>query len=246
MAGRGVAERGVAEQVWAAGEVVAVLTAEPVGRPLDYRAPEGGCGTGDFVEVPLGPRRVLGVVWGPGEGRLDPARVRPVTRLLDVAPMRAELRSFLARAADYTLTPPGAMLRLATRAPGLADPPATRRVYALAGAVPNRLTDARFRVVEARRRADGPLTLAELTQAAGCGASVVKGLVAAGVLAEGEAPKDLAYPPLDPARGGRLAGDQVAAGDALVVGPGGDAAAWRRRALKLYACLPKERRDLSV
>lgn len=206
----------MAERVWAAGEVVGVLTVEPVGRPLDYRAPEGGCGTGDFVEVPLGPRRVLGVVWGPGEGRFDPAKVRAVNRVLDVPPMRAELRAFLARAADYTLTPPGAMLRLATRAPGLADPPATRRVHALAGPVPNRLTDARFRVVEALRLAVGPLTLAEVTEAAACGVSVVKGLVAAGVVVEGEAPKDLPYPPLDPSRGGRLVADQVAAGDALV------------------------------
>jgi primosomal protein N' (replication factor Y) (superfamily II helicase) len=57
-----------------------------------------------------------------------------VGRVLDVPPMRAELRSFLTRAADYTLTPLPAMLRLATRAPGLADPPAMRRIYRLAGA----------------------------------------------------------------------------------------------------------------
>ncbi|MGB4826250.1 MAG: primosomal protein N', partial [Paracoccaceae bacterium] len=82
-----------------------VLTTEPLGRVLDYKAPEGGCGTGDFVEVPLGPRRVLGVVWGPGDGKWDPAKVRPVNRVLDASPMREELRAFLSRAADYTLTP---------------------------------------------------------------------------------------------------------------------------------------------
>ena len=51
---------------------------------LDYRAPEGGCGDGDFVEVPLGPRRVLGVVWGKGEGKFDPARIRAVNKVLDL------------------------------------------------------------------------------------------------------------------------------------------------------------------
>ena len=114
---------------------------------LDYRAPEGGCGDGDFVEVPLGPRKVLGVVWGAGEGSFDRAKLRAVTRVLDAPPMRAELRAFLARAADYTLTPMPAMLRLATRAPGLMDGAATRRVYRLAGTVPNQLTDGRFRAV---------------------------------------------------------------------------------------------------
>ena len=35
------------ERVYEAGELVAVLTAEPLGRVLDYKAPEGGCGDGD-------------------------------------------------------------------------------------------------------------------------------------------------------------------------------------------------------
>ncbi|MGB3249688.1 MAG: hypothetical protein WBB13_11025, partial [Tabrizicola sp.] len=71
----------MADRVYQAGDLVGVLTTEPLGRVLDYRAPEGGCGDGDFVEVPLGPRRVLGVVWGPGEGRFDPAKIRPVGRV---------------------------------------------------------------------------------------------------------------------------------------------------------------------
>ncbi len=205
------------ERVYEAGELVGVLTTEPLGRVLDYKAPEGGCGDGDFVEVPLGPRRVLGVVWGKGEGRFDPARIRPVGRVLDAAPMRAELRSFLARAADYTLTPLPAMLRLATRAPGLADPPSMRRIYRLGGTVPNQLTEARFRVVEALRRFGGaPVTLGELAEEAGCGPAVVKGLVKLGVVEEAEAPRDLPYPMLDAARPARLVGDQVAAGASLV------------------------------
>ena len=50
------------------GELIGVLTTQPLDRVLDYRAPEGGCFLGAFVEVPLGPRKVLGVVWGPGQG----------------------------------------------------------------------------------------------------------------------------------------------------------------------------------
>ena len=207
----------MAERVFSEGQTVGVLTTEPLGRVLDYKAPEGGCGTGDFVEVPLGPRRVLGVVWGAGTGTFDAARLRSIARVLDLAPMAPGMRAFLTRAADYTLTPLPAMLRLATRAPGLGDPPATRRVYRLAGPVPNKLTDARHRVVEALRAWGGAaVTLAELTEAAGCGASVVKGLVATGVVAEEDAPKDMPYPPLAPQGEARLAGDQVAAGDALV------------------------------
>lgn len=207
----------VADRVYQAGDLVGVLTTEPLGRVLDYRAPEGGCGDGDFVEVPLGPRRVLGVVWGPAVGGWDPAKVRPVGRVLEARPMRAELRAFLARAAEYTLTPLPAMLRLATRTPGLGEPASVRRVYRLAGAVPNSLTEARHRVVEALRGFGGaPVTLAELVEAAACGASVVKGLVKLGVVAEEDAPRDTPYPRLQAGKGVRLEGEQVAAGDALV------------------------------
>ena len=62
-------------------------------------------------------------------------------------------------------------------------------------------------------------------------ASVVKGLVKAGALLEEDAPRDLPYPRLDPDRPGvALAGDQVAAADALVasVAMGG----YRRTLLK--------------
>jgi len=205
------------DRTYQAGELVGVLTTEPLGRVLDYRAPEGGCGDGDFVEVPLGPRRVLGVVWGRGRGDWDIAKVRAVGRVLDAPPMRAELRAFLGKAADYTLTPLPQMLRLATRAPGLMEGAALRRVYRLGGTVPNQLTDARHRVVEALRAYGGaPMTLGELAEEAGCGTSVVKGLVKLGVVVEEEAPRDLPFPLLDPKGGPELQGDQVAAADALV------------------------------
>ena len=205
------------ERVYEAGELVGVLIAEPLGRLLDYKAPEGGCGDGDFVEVPLGPRRVLGVVWGKGDGKFDPAKIRPILRVMDAAPMRMEMRQFLTRAAEYTLTPLSAMLRLATRAPGLGDPPSTRRVYVLGNTIPNTLTDARHRVVEALRTYRGaPVTLSELAETAACGPAVVKGLVKLGVVLEQDAPRDLPYPRMDPQATPHLLGDQIAAGDALV------------------------------
>ena len=167
------------------GALVSVLTTEPLGRALDYRAPEGGCFAGAFVEVPLGPRRVLGVVWGEGEGGYDPGRVRPVNRVLDAAPMAEAMRAFLIRAADYTLTPLPAMLRLATRAPGLADPPGPRRVYRRGRGEPDRMTEPRARVMDMLDEYGGAaFTLSELAGLAGVSTGVVKGLVRQGVVAE--------------------------------------------------------------
>ncbi len=203
-----------------AGALVAVLTTQPLDRTLDYRAPEGGCHLGAFVEVPLGPRRVLGVVWGAGEGGFDLSRVRPVTRVLDVAPMRAELRAFLTRAADYTLTPMPAMLRLATRAPGLGGAVSMKRIYRLGHADPDRMTGARARVLALMEEFGGvAFTLGELSQMAGVSNSVIKGLVRQGALIEEDTPRDLPYPRLDPSRPGlALTGDQAAAAETLRTG----------------------------
>ena len=84
------------------------------------------------------------------------------------------------------------------------------------------VTEARFRVVEALRRfGNSPVTLGELAEEAGCGPSVVKGLVKLGVIAEEDTPRDLPYPPLVPQPATHLRGDQVAAADALVGQIGG-------------------------
>ena len=140
----------MAAEFYPEGALIAVLTTQPLDRTLDYRAPEGGCSLGAYVEVPLGPRKVLGVVWGPGSGDFDISKVRQAFRVLEAAPMRDELRAFLEKAADYTLTPRPAMLRLCTRAPGLGDPPSMRKIYRLGEAEPERMTDARARVGRAR------------------------------------------------------------------------------------------------
>ncbi|MCC0077792.1 MAG: primosomal protein N' [Rhodobacter sp.] len=205
-------------QSFSPGQPLAVLTTQPLDRLLDYRAPEGGAQTGDFVEVPLGPRKVLGCVWGPAEGGLPVARLRPVTRVLDVEPMRDELRAFLVRAADYTLTPLSLMLFLATRAPGLFTGPMTIRVFR-PGEAPARMTDARRRVLEVFEAYGGAaLTVGEITRAAGVTGSVVHTMAAQGALIEGEAPKDQPYPRLDPARPGKTLSDDQAAAAAVLRG----------------------------
>lgn len=208
------------QEFFQAGERVGVLTTQPLDRLLDYRAPEGGCYLGAYVEVPLGPRKVLGVVWGPGAGDFDSAKLRAVIRVLDVAPMRTEMRQFLGKAADYTLTPVPAMLRLATRAPGLSDPPSMRKILRRGEGVPDRMTDARTRVLEVLEQYGGlAFTPRELADMADVTPSVVKGLVKQGALREEEAPRDTPYPLLDPELPGKqLTEDQASAAAALAEG----------------------------
>jgi primosomal protein N' (replication factor Y) len=199
------------------GEPAGVLTTEPLGKTLDYLAPPGGCALGAFVEVPLGPRRVLGVVWGRADGTFPREKLRAMARVLDAAPMREEMREFLIRAADYTLTPMPSMLRLATRSPGLGDPPSMRTVYRWGDRAPGRMTEAREKVLAVLEDfGEAAFTLGELAEMAGVSTGVVKGLVAQGAVREEASPRDVPYPPLSPGRAAvELTPEQAVAAEAL-------------------------------
>lgn len=196
---------------------VGVLTTQPLGKLLDYMAPPGGIMRGAYVEVPLGPRKVLGVVWGPGDGTFEASKLRTINRPLDVPAMRGEMRRFLTRAADYTVTPLHAMLRLATRLPGLGDDPKMRKILRLGEAEPDRMTPARTRVIALLEEQDGgAFTPSELAAMAGVTSSVVKGLVKLGTLVEEETPRDAPFKRLNPnTPGKRLSGDQESAASTL-------------------------------
>ncbi len=200
-------------EFFAEGALVSVLTAEPLDRFLDYRAPEGGVRMGAFVFVPLGPRRVLGVVWGVGEGGYDLKRVKTIARVLDVPPMLAGMKDFLTRAADYTLTPLSLMLRLATRAPGLGTPPAMRKILRLGAVEPDRMTDARRKVLDFLREHNGlGFAPSELASMAGVSSGVLNGLLKQGALVQEAAPRDLPYPRFDADTAGKeLSKDQTIA-----------------------------------
>ncbi|MEP3676118.1 primosomal protein N' [Sulfitobacter sp.] len=202
------------------GALVAVLTTQPLDRALDYKAPEGGCFLGAFVEVPLGPRKVIGVVWGKGAGDFDYNKTRSVIRVLDAAPMRAEMMSFLEKSAAYTLTPLSAMLRLTTRAPGLGDPPSMRKIYRRGTGEPDRVTAARTKVIETLAEyGDLSFTLKELAEMSGVTSSVIKGLVKQNVVFEEDSPRDLPFPRLDPELPSKeLTADQAAGAQVLAEG----------------------------
>ena len=221
------------EEIFAPGDRVGVLVPAPLDGPLDYRVPEGaGLAPGDFVGVELGARRVIGAVWGPGEGTTPPGRLKPVLDRLAVPALGAPMRRFLDRAAAYTMTPPGQMLRLATRVPDLGRPPRRLTLYRRGPGTPERLTAARARVLAAAEAAGGAgMTAADLARAAGTGAAVVRGLAEAGALTPDSAPADPPYPPLfGQAAGAHLNADQAAAAATLR----GDVSAGAFRPTLLY------------
>lgn len=191
----------------------------PFPGPLDYAVPDGlTLVPGDFVKVELGARAVAGVVWGPGADDVPFERLKEVAARLDAPPMRPEMRTFLDRAAAYTMTPPGMMLRLATRVPDLGAPRRMRQIWRRGRGEPDRVTPARARVLDVLAVHGGVgFTAADLAREAGVGASVIKGLAAQGVLEADQVPADPAYVPLSHADilGTHLNADQQDAAKAL-------------------------------
>lgn len=205
---------------------VAVLLPLPLSQPYDYAVPDGLALTpGAVVRVPLGAREVIGVVWdtAAGDASVPDRRLRPVLRRYDVPPIGPPRRRFIDWVARYTMTPPGAVLRMALNVPAALEAPRPTTAYRIAeavraaGVLPDgvRATPARQRVVEMAR--DGRARpLADLANAAGVSASVVKGLAAAGVLETISLAAESARPVPDAARPGpHLSQDQSAAAEAL-------------------------------
>ncbi|ADH90582.1 primosomal protein N' [Ancylobacter novellus DSM 506] len=164
--------------------VVDVLLPVAVGSAYSYRVPEGmEVAPGDIVVVPLGPRMMLGCVWPPAENPkpVDPAKLKPIHRKYDVASLSPAMLAFIRWIADYTVTPPGMVLRLALRHDESAGISRERTGVRLTDQRPQRRTAARERVIEAL--ADGFVrSKTDAAREAGVSPSVVDGLVDDGVL----------------------------------------------------------------
>jgi primosomal protein N' (replication factor Y) (superfamily II helicase) len=207
---------------------IKVLLPLPLRGALDYRAPEGGDTPrrGRFARVSLGSRRVIGVVWdGQSDAEIPADRLKPLIEILPTPPLRPELRRFIDRVAAYTLAPAGAVLRMAMSVEAALLPPPPRRVCditsaglaALDGGGDENLTASRRRVLEALRDC-GAAPAADLARRVGCGAGVVRGVIAAGLAQHVQV---AGAPPAPPAIGWRhdamtLSADQQAAARRLL------------------------------
>ncbi|MEM9684212.1 MAG: DEAD/DEAH box helicase, partial [Pseudomonadota bacterium] len=160
-----------------------VLLPLPLAGIYDYVVPpDVAVSPGDIVRVPLGPRFVVGVVWGDGTGDVDTKKLKPIAERLDTPPMTEVQRRFVDWIASYTLSAPGAVLRMALSIPEALERVSTEIFYRLADRPSDiRVTPAREKVLALPA---GQLweSAAAMARAAGVGAGVVRGLIDAGAV----------------------------------------------------------------
>jgi primosomal protein N' (replication factor Y) len=180
-------------------KAVSVMVPVAVEAPYTYRAPKNlPLQPGDIVEVPLGTRDVVGIVWDdPPDPEIGHNRLRAVTGKFDAPPIPEAVRRFVDWVANYTLTQRGMVARMVLRAPGALEPARPLLGVRRAGPEPERMTAARRRVLD---QFDGDLAWSKSGLAAACGvsASVVQGLIDAGTLEIVMLPPEAAAPAPDP------------------------------------------------
>jgi primosomal protein N' (replication factor Y) (superfamily II helicase) len=166
------------------GKRVRVVLLTQVIGPLDYRLPDWmEAGVGSVVIVPLGPRKLLGVIWDEGvfgDEAVDESRLRNVIEIADVPPIRAGLRRLVDWVADYYLSTHAAVLRMVLSSSAALSSGGTVTEYRPSGIEPARMTPQRAAALDALIDAQG--LVRELAAEAGVSDAVIRGLVKAGAL----------------------------------------------------------------
>jgi primosomal protein N' (replication factor Y) len=167
-----------------AADQIRVLLPLPLAEPFTYRTGEAGpLQPGDIVEVPIGSRISLGVVWDGVPEPLPAARVKAVLRHCDAPPIAEPLRRLVDWVAAYTLNPTGAVLKMCLPEPrALIEAPPVRQVLRVGVAVPDlRASAQRDRVLAMAAERPG-LGVSELAEAAAVSQAVVRKLLELGAL----------------------------------------------------------------
>ena len=185
---------------------------------LDYAVPAGMVlHPGDAVEVPLGPRRIIGVVWDAerlAAPDIPANKLRPVLARLDLPPLTSQLRRLIEWTADYYVAPLQAVVRMAWPSVAFLSPREFTE-YRPGGPPPKRLTPARAQALERLEGRQG--TARDLARMADVSEAVIRGLVTAGTLIATRVAGDATPPQPDPAFAPpALSADQQAIADELV------------------------------
>lgn len=196
------------------GGTVDVLIPLGLDQAYSYAVPAGlSLAPGDVVQIPLGPRETVGVVWEAGSGR--GGNLKKVSARLDMPPLDPALMKLVDWVAWYTLAAKGSVLALALRRPPDDTPERPKLGVRLVGPPPARMTPARARAIAA---AEGGLLIGKpaLAEAASVSTAVIDSLVDAGTFSVEALPREAiaARPDPDHARP-QLSDDQQAVGEAL-------------------------------
>lgn len=160
-----------------------ILMTKVIG-PLDYSVPAHmHVQIGSIVEVPLGPRKLYGVVWDAQSvdtPPIDAAKLRPIINVMDIPPLSPELRQLIDWTAHYYLCSHASALRMVLPPSAAFNAAVSITEYRATGLIPDRMTPKREQAIQAIAGEQG--LIRELALKADVSDAVIRGLVKVGAL----------------------------------------------------------------
>ena len=169
-------------RMFRSGTIVKVLLPNVVNRGYDYRL-NADADLGAFVRVTLMNRPYIGVIYGIGDGAVAPEKIKDISRVFPWKLSVADLQ-WIQKMSDWTLMAPGAVLRLIINVPDAFNEPKIEQLYSYNfDATKSKMTENRQMVLDAFELNDKePMSGPDIQSIAHVGASVVKTMIARGML----------------------------------------------------------------
>ncbi len=168
-----------------------VLLPLPFNDVFDYKS-EKDLSLGQIVRVPFLKNTQVGVVYKIGKSSsLEDKKIKSVTEVFNLPPLKKELLQFIDWVAKYNLASLGMVLKMVLCAKGVFEDPKLNVLYKLTGKTLAQAklknSDARWHVIDLLKHA--PYTKAEIVKGAGVSVSVVNTLIENGILEPFTIPK---------------------------------------------------------
>ena len=171
------------ELVFEREQIVTVLTDQPInGGLLDYVVWKPQVVLGDFVEISIGSRICVGVIWSKGSNKIERIKLKYISCVLDIPKMPNELHDFISEMARYTVNPLNKVFKLALGALDLKQLQARKRCFRVGPSKMPLKSVKRKRIFELVSNSPSKLfTMSDLTEL-GVSISFVNELVKLGIL----------------------------------------------------------------
>lgn len=164
---------------------ISVLLPLPLKQSFDYTY-DDPLPKGTFVQVSFGPRQYYGITWGENLGQESPSKtLKPLLKVFENFQLPEVSLKFLKWVSDYTLSPPGQILKMMLPVPDALEEKG-EKLYGLVKS-PHRLTLQRQKIVDFLTLSSQPHTIDDLVENTGVSKGIIRTLIKEGVLsAQGE------------------------------------------------------------
>ncbi len=163
------------EVIFEQEQVVTVLTDQPInGGLLDYLVSNEPVRLGQFVEITIGSRFCVGVVWSGDSTQIVSTKLKYINRILDIPLMSKEFKKFIFEVTKYTVNPLNRIFKVSLGALDLKQSPTGKKFYKSAnrGLTPD--TSKRQKVIKFLSKSPARLfTINQLTSSLGVSTGLI-------------------------------------------------------------------------